>query len=163
MRGQNKQSEGRMNVSEKIEKMMTTGSRLLTALVLFVAGVIWQTVTGKVLDMYAFYIMSAAVLSLVSVIMAKISRSGIPFVPYIILNMVVLILVVALTGSGRFTGVVIYSIWGICGIAEWVINAVLLQCEDILKRVVIGFAAAVVNVILIAIVFMIPVLLQAKV
>ena len=28
---------------EKIEKMMTTGFRLLTALVLFVAGFIWQT------------------------------------------------------------------------------------------------------------------------
>ena len=58
---------------EKIEKMMTTGFRLMTALVLFVAGFIWQSVSGKVLDMYAFYMMSAAVLSLASVILSKLS------------------------------------------------------------------------------------------
>jgi len=147
---------------EKIEKMTTPGFRLLTALVLFVAGIIWQIASGKVLDMYAFYIMSAAMLSLASVILAKLSRAGNNFILYIILNMVVLIAGVALTGSDGFTGVVLYSMWGVCVIIEWVINAVLLQCEDILKRVVMGFVAAVVNILLIAIVFMIPVLLQAN-
>ncbi len=147
---------------EKIEKMMTTGFRLLTALVLFVAGFIWQTASGKILDMYAFYIMSAAMLSLASVILAKFCAAGNHFIPYVIFNMVVLIAGVVLTGSGGFTGAVLYSIWGICVVAEWVINAILLQCEDILKRIVMGFAAAVVNIILVAVVFMIPVLLQVS-
>ncbi len=147
---------------EKIEKMMTTGFRLLTALVLFVAGFIWQTASGKILDMYAFYIMSAAMLSLASVILAKLCAAGNHFIPYVIFNMVVLIAGVVLTGSGGFTGAVLYSIWGICVVAEWVINAILLQCEDILKRIVMGFAAAVVNIILVAVVFMIPVLLQVR-
>lgn len=147
---------------EKIEKMMTTGFRLMTALVLLVAGFIWQSVSGKVLDMYAFYMMSAAVLSLASVILSKLSHAGIHFIPYVILNILVLITAVALTGSGRFTGVVLYSIWGICVAVDWVVNAVLLQCGDILKRVVMGFVAAVVNFVLVAAVFMIPVLLQAK-
>lgn len=147
---------------EKIEKMMTTGFRLLTALVLFVAGFIWQTASGKILDMYAFYIMSAAMLSLASVILAKFCAAGNHFIPYVIFNMVVLIAGVVLTGSGGFAGAVLYSIWGICVVAEWVINAILLQCEDILKRIVMGFAAAVVNIILVAVVFMIPVLLQVR-
>lgn len=147
---------------EKIEKMMTTGFRLLTALVLFVAGFIWQTASGKILDMYAFYIMSAAMLSLASVILAKFCAAGNHFIPYVIFNMVVLIAGVVLTGFGGFTGAVLYSIWGICVVAEWVINAILLQCEDILKRIVMGFAAAVVNIILVAVVFMIPVLLQVR-
>ena len=142
---------------EKIEKMMTTGFRLLTALVLFVAGFIWQTASGKILDMYAFYM-----LSLASVILAKLCAAGNHFIPYVIFNMVVLIAGVVLTGSGGFTGIVLYSIWGICGIVEWVINAILLQCEDILKRIVMGFVAAVMNIILVAVVFMIPVLLQVK-
>lgn len=147
---------------EKIERMTTPGFRLLTALVLFIAGLIWQIVSGKVLDMYAFYIMSAAMLSLASVILAKLSHAGNHFILYVLLNIVVLIAGVALTGSGGFAGVVLYSIWGICVIAEWIVNAVLLQCEDILKRVVMGFVAAVVNIILVAIVFMIPILLQVN-
>lgn len=147
---------------EKIEKMTTPGFRLLTALVLFIAGLIWQIASGKVLDMYAFYIMSAAMLSLASVILAKLSRAGNHFILYVILNIVVLIAGVALTSFGGFTGVVLYSIWGTCVIVEWILNAVLLQCEDILKRVVMGFVAAVVNLILVAIVFMIPILLQVN-
>ena len=98
---------------EKIEKMTTPGFRLLTALVLFIAGLIWQIASGKVLDMYAFYIMSAAMLSLASVILAKLSRAGNHFILYVILNIVVLISGVALTSFGGFTGVVLYSIWGI--------------------------------------------------
>ena len=148
---------------EKIEKMTTAGFRLLTALVLFVAGLIWQIASGKVLDMYAFYIMSAAMLSLSSVILAKFCAAGNHFIPYVIFNMVVLVAGVVLTSSGGFTGVVLYSIWGICGIVGWVVNYVLLQCEDILKRVVMGFVAVVLNLIFAAIVFMIPVLLQANV
>lgn len=147
---------------EKIQKMATPGFRFLTALVLLVVGLIWQIASGKVLDMYAFYIMSAAMFSLASVILAKLSRTDNHFILYVILNMVVLIAGVALTGSGGFTGVVLYSIWGICVIAEWVVNAVLLPCEDILKRVVMGFVAAAVNLILVAIVFMIPILLQVN-
>ncbi len=147
---------------EKIKKMSTPGFRLLTALVLLMAGLIWQIASGKVLDMYAFYIMSAAMLSLASVILAKLSRTDNHFILYVLLNIVVLITGVALTGSGGFTGVVLYSIWGICVIADWVINAVLLSCEDILKRVVMGFVAAVVNIMLVAIVFMIPILLQVN-
>ncbi len=147
---------------EKIEKMATSGFRLLTALVLLVVGLIWQIASGKVLDMYAFYIMSAAMFSLASVILAKLSRTDNHFIFYVILNIVVLVVGVVLTSSGGFTGVVLYSIWGICVIAEWVINAVLLPCEDILKRVVMGFVAAVVNLILVAIVFMIPILLQVN-
>ena len=147
---------------EKIERMTTPGFRLLTALVLFIVGLIWQIASGKVLDMYAFYIMSAAMLSLASVILAKLSRAGNHFIFYVILNIVVLVAGVALTSFGGFTGVVLYSVWGICVIAEWIVNAVLLQCEDILKRVVMGFVAAVVNLILVAIVFMIPVLLQVN-
>lgn len=147
---------------EKIKKMSTPGFRLLTALVLLMAGLIWQIASGKVLDMYAFYIMSAAMLSLASVILAKLSRTDNHFILYVLLNIVVLITGVALTGSGGFTGVVLYSIWGICVIADWVINTVLLSCEDILKRVVMGFVAAVVNIMLVAIVFMIPILLQVN-
>ncbi len=147
---------------EKIQKMATPGFRLLTALVLLVVGLIWQITSGKVLDMYAFYIMSAAMFSLASVILAKLSRTDNHFILYVIFNMVVLIVGVALTGSGGFSGVVLYSIWGICVIAEWVVNAVLLPCEDILKRVVMGVVAAAVNLILVAIVFMIPILLQVN-
>ena len=147
---------------EKIERMTTPGFRLLTALVLFIVGLIWQIASGKVLDMYAFYMMSAAMLSLASVILAKLSRAGNHFILYVILNIVVLVAGVALTSFGGFTGVVLSSIWGICVIAEWILNAVLLQCEDILKRIVMGFVAAVVNLILVAIVFMIPILLQVN-
>ncbi len=147
---------------EKTQKMATPGFRLLTALVLLVVGLIWQITSGKVLDMYAFYIMSAAMFSLASVILAKLSRTDNHFILYVIFNMVVLIVGVALTGSGGFSGVVLYSIWGICVIAEWVVNAVLLPCEDILKRVVMGVVAAAVNLILVAIVFMIPILLQVN-
>ncbi|MCI8364446.1 MAG: hypothetical protein HFG34_05795 [Eubacterium sp.] len=147
---------------EKIERLTTPGFRLLTALVLLVAGLIWQIASGKVLDMYAFYIMAAAMLSLASVILEKFCAAGNHFIPYVIFNMVVLIAGVVLTGSGGFTGVVLYSIWGICVIAEWGGNAVLLSCEDILKRVVMGFVAAVMNIIFVAIVFMIPILLQAN-
>ena len=98
---------------EKIERMTTPGFRLLTALVLFIVGLIWQIASGKVLDMYAFYIMSAAMLSLASVILAKLSRAGNHFILYVLLNIVVLVAGVALTSFGGFTGVVLYSVWGI--------------------------------------------------
>lgn len=144
---------------EKMEKLLTPPVRLGVALVLFLAGVIWQIASGKTLDMYAFYIMSAAMLCVVNVLICKISKSETNFILYLVINLAVLIVGFALTESENITGVVLYGAWGICGAVDWVINAVLVRCEDILKRIVMGFVASVLNILFIAVVFIVPILL----
>ncbi len=144
---------------EKIEEMLTPACRLMIALVLFLAGLIWQIASGKTLDMYAFYIMSAAMLCVITVMITRFFRLETDFILYLVLNLAVLIIGFALTEMDSITGIRLYSVWGICIAVDWGINAVLLRCEDILKRIVMGFVVSVLNLILIAIIFMVPILL----
>ena len=99
---------------EKLEKLLTPVCRLLIALVLFLAGLIWQLLSGKTLDQYPYYVMCAAALCVVHVIICKLARSEADFILYVVLNLAVLIFGFALTEMESITGVVLYSVWGIC-------------------------------------------------
>lgn len=145
---------------EKIEKMLTPVCRLMIALVLFLVGLIWQISSGKTIEQYAFYIMCAAALCVAHVIICKLSRSEADFILYVVLNLAVLILGFALTEIESITGVVRYSVWGICGAVDWIINAALLRCDNIFKRIVMGFASTILNLIFFAIIFLVPILLS---
>ncbi len=146
---------------EKFMKQWTAKYRLLTGLVLFLIGLIIQLISDKPLDMYAFYMMSAAVLCVANVLIQKMAKADVDFVPYLALNMIVLIVGFALVGSDGIRGTVMYTVIAICVGVDWVLNTILLQCDDILKRIVMGFVDMLINVILIAIVFMVPVLITA--
>lgn len=143
---------------EKLVKRLTVPVRMMIGGVLLLSGIVWQVLSGKILDMYAFYIMAAAVLCFTQVIVSKLSKGTIDPVKYILFNMLVLIAGFALMESDKVRGVVLYTMWGVCLLADWVINAVLLDCEGAAKRGVMGFAAMVMNLLLIGAVFMIPVL-----
>lgn len=145
---------------EKLEKLLTPVCRLLIALVLFLAGLIWQLLSGKTLDQYPYYVMCAAALCVVHVIICKLARSEADFILYVVLNLAVLILGFALTEMESITGVVLYSVWGICVAVDWIINAVLLRCDNIFKRIVMGFVSSVLNVIFFGILFIVPILLS---
>lgn len=146
---------------EKIMSQLTPAFRLMTGVVLFLVGIIWQLASGKTLDMYAFYILAAAMLCFCNVIMCKISKSEADIILYMVLNMAVLIVGFALTESENISGVVMYSIWVLCVVADWIVNAVLFSCESILKRIAVGFVTMLFNVVLIAIVFIVPILIGA--
>ena len=47
---------------EKFVKWLTPGINLLFGIVLLLIGIIWQVLSNKPLDMYAFYIMAAAMI-----------------------------------------------------------------------------------------------------
>lgn len=138
---------------------LTARYRLMIGAVLLLAGIIWQLISDKQLDMYAFYIMAAAMLCFVNVIISKISNSEVDFILYLILNMALLIVGFALTESENIDGMVMYGIWGICMVVDWILNAVLISCSGIVKRIVMGFLSALFNVILISAVFIIPILI----
>lgn len=144
---------------EKFMSHLTAGYRLMIGAVLLLAGIIWQLVSDKQLDMYAFYIMAAAMLCFVNVIISKMSKSEPDFILFLVLNMAVLIIGFALTESENIDGMVMYGIWGICVLADWILNAVLITCTGAVKRTVMGFIAAVLNVLLISVVFIVPILI----
>lgn len=146
---------------EKLVKRLTMPVQMMTGGVLLLAGIVWQILSGKILDMYAFYIMAAAVLCFTQVIVSKLSKGTMDPVKYILLNMFVLIAGFALTESDRMEGMVLYTLWGLCLVADWIINALLINCEGAAKRAVMGFAAMILNLLLIGVVFMIPVLMAA--
>ena len=62
---------------ERFMKQWNGKYRLLTGLVLFLIGLILQFLSGKVLDMYAFYTMSAAMLCVVNVIIRKLAKTDV--------------------------------------------------------------------------------------
>lgn len=146
---------------ENLKKNLTTGVRLMTGVVFLLVGIIWQIISHKTLDMYAFYIMAAGALCFVQVILAKLSGAQMDLVGYVVLNMIVLIAGFAISGAGWFEGMVLYGIWGICLLVDWVLNIALVTCEGMAKRGVMGFVAVVLNVVLIGVLFMIPVLMAA--
>lgn len=146
---------------EKLVKRLTMPVQMMTGGVLLLAGIVWQILSGKILDMYAFYIMAAAVLCFTQVIVSKLSKGTMDPVKYILLNMFVLIAGFALTESDRMEGMVLYTLWGLCLVADWIINALLINCEGAAKRAVMGFAAMILNLLLIGMVFMIPVIIAA--
>ncbi len=146
---------------EKLVKRLTMPVRMMTGGVLLLAGIAWQLLSGKILDMYAFYIMAAAALCFTQAIVSKLSKGTMDPVKYILLNMLVLIAGFALTESDATEGVMLYTLWAACLAADWIVNALLLDCEGAAKRGVMGFAAMILNLLLIGAVFMIPVLIAA--
>lgn len=146
---------------DKWMRQLTPGIRAMIGAVLFLAGLIWQFVSRKTLDMYAFYIMSAAILCITNIMAEKMSKGACNLIPYVLLNMAVMITGFSLSASEAVEGMVMYGVWGICVLADWVVNAGLLRCDGIAKRVLIGFLTTLLNVLFIGIVFMIPVLIAA--
>lgn len=150
-----------MNLNEKIKEKMTPGICMLTGGVLMIAGIVWQLCSQKALDMYAFYMMAAAVFCLTSVIVPKLAKVPVNPMSYIVGHLVILIIGFAVTGSDQLTGMALFGFWAVCLIAAWIMNAFFLPCEGAAKRIMMGFVSMFLNVILIGIVFMIPVLIAA--
>lgn len=146
---------------EKIVKQMTPGVRMMTGGVLFLAGIVWQLCSRKTLDMYAFYMMAAAILCFTNVILSKITKEMVDPVRYLLLNLVVMIAGFAFMGSDAVEGVMRYGIVASCFLAGWAGNAALIKCDGVAKRIAMGMIAMVLNVVLIGVVFMVPVLLAA--
>ncbi|MGN1205663.1 MAG: hypothetical protein ACI4SQ_01605, partial [Eubacterium sp.] len=61
--------------------------------------------------------------------------------------------------SEIITGTVMYTLWIVCLLADWGLNVYLLKVEKIGKRIGLGALAMIVNVLLIAIVYLVPILL----
>lgn len=72
---------------EKFVKWLTPGINLMFGIVLLLIGIIWQVLSNKPLDMYAFYIMAAAMICFNWGIVLKISKATIDPASFIILNM----------------------------------------------------------------------------
>lgn len=147
---------------EKIIKNLTTGVRLMTGVILLLTGLVWQILSGKTLDRYAFYIMAAAILFFVQIIVEKMAGESVDPVQFILFNLVVLIAGFAVTGAGWFEGMTLYGFWGLCLVGDWILNISLIPCEGMAKRGVLGFVTVVLNVVLVGAVFMIPVLMAAE-
>lgn len=146
---------------EKFVKWLTPGMNLMFGIVLLLVGIIWQALSNKPLDMYAFYIMAAAIICFNRVILLKISKATIDPAAFIILNMLIVILGVVFTESDWTEGMVMYAVWGICILVDWVMNAILLRCDGVAKRIVIGFVSVLINILLIGMAFFVPVLIAA--
>lgn len=146
---------------EKITKQMTPGIRMMVGGVLLLVGIIWQLCSRKTLDMYAFYMMAAAMLCFTNVIMSKLTKATIDPIRYLLLNLVVMIAGFAVMGSGTASEAVKYSVLVVCFLAAWFGNAVLIKCDGVAKRIVMGLVAVLFNILLIGTVFMIPVLMAA--
>ena len=75
--------------------------------------------------------------------------------------MLIVILGVVFTESDWADGMVMYAVWGICLLIDWVVNAILLRCDGVAKRIVMGFVSVLINMLLIGMAFFVPVLIEA--
>lgn len=147
---------------EKIMKQLTPVCRAMIGVVAFLAGSIWQLVSDKTLDMLTFFVMAAAMFCFVNAFIDRVMECKTDFILYLALNMAVLIVGISLIiGSEDITGVRMYSLLGICVAVDWIVNTVLISREDIFKRIVMGFVTTLFHVVLVAVVFMVPVLCEA--
>ncbi len=145
---------------EKIMKQLTPTYRAMIGVIALLVGIPWQIVSEKTLDMGAFFIMAAAMLCFVNAFIYKVMECETDIILYLALNMALLIVWFSLTVSEEVTtGVVMYTVWGLCVAADWIVNTVLISCEDIFKRIVMGFLTTLFNVIFIAVVFVVPILI----
>ena len=88
--------------------------RLMTGVILLLVGLLWQILSGKTLDRYAFYIMAAAILFFIQVIVERMAGEQVDPIQFILFNLVVLIAGFAVTGAGWFEGMTLYGFWGLC-------------------------------------------------
>lgn len=146
---------------EQLLERLTPKIRIWTGIVLLVAAFIRQQFSEKALDMYAYYIGLAAVLCFAHILVCRIAKAEADVILFVVLNLAVVITGFALSGSEYITGAVRYGMWGICAAADWVINAVLIQCKDVLKKIVMGFVITLITIFLAAILFVGPVLIYA--
>ena len=79
-------------------------------------------------------------------------------IQYVIGNMIVLIMGFLLGESDTIDGTVLYTLWIVCLLADWGVNIYLLKLENIGKRIGLGALAMIVNVLLIAVVYLVPIL-----
>lgn len=145
---------------ERFMKQWNAKCRLLTGLVLFLIGLIIQLLSDKTLDMYAFYMMSAAMMCVTNVLICKMVKGDADFILHVVLNLAILIVGFLLAESEMISGTVMYTAFAICLVADWVVNAILLPCDDLLKRIVMGFFDMLINVFFVAVVFIIPIMMK---
>ncbi len=145
---------------ENFLEKVTPKIRLIIAGALMLVGVVYQKLSPKTLDMYAFYIMAAAILMAVSVIICKISSGKMDPFFYTVLNLIVLVFEFNITAWDRWEGIVLYSIWILGVVASFIIGAVVLENVEILKRILMGLLSAVLNVVGLAVCYFVPVILQ---
>ena len=79
-------------------------------------------------------------------------------IQYVIGNMIVLIIGFLFGESDTIDGMVLYTLWIACLLADWGLNIYLLKLESIGKRIGFGALAMIVNVLLIAVVYLVPIL-----
>lgn len=140
----------------KILEHLTTGCRALIAAVLLIAG---DHLAGSRPEncwiRRPFYLMAAAMLCFATVIFTKCKPD---MIQYVIGNMIVLIMGFLLGESDTIDGTVLYTLWIVCLLADWGLNIYLLKLENIGKRIGLGALAMIVNVLLIAVVYLVPIL-----
>lgn len=141
---------------EKIEARLTTGCRAGIALILLIAGIIWQVCSEKLLSQGAYYLMATAMFCFVTVILTKWKPH---MIQYVIFNMILLIVILLLGEAETIEGTVMYTLWILCLLGDWALNAWLLKAESIGKRIGLGALAMFLNVILAGAVYLIPILL----
>ncbi len=145
---------------EKIMKQLTPMYRAMIGIVAVLVGLPWQIASKKTLDMYAFFIMAAAMFCFVNAFIYKVMECETDFILYLALNMAVLIVGISLVGTEDISSVRMYTLLAICVAVDWIVNTVLITREDIFKRIVMGFLTTLFNVVLVAVVFFVPVLVS---
>lgn len=143
---------------EKLMKQLTPLYRAMIGIVALLVGMVWLIASEETLDIYAFFIMVAAGFCLVNAFVEKVTACRTDLILWVVLNLAVIIVCFWILESEDIAGVRMYTLLGICAAADWVINTILISCETMFRRIVMGFVAALFHVIYTVAAFMLPIL-----
>ncbi len=141
------------------EDKLTPLYRFLIGVLIVIIGIVKQLFSDKPLEMYAFYIMVFGVLCIANAIMMKITKEKVNIIFYVICTMILLIVGINLREFEGLKGVMLNTIYVVLFVVEWIKNAIVIKIDDGIKRAVMGFVAAFINVLFMAITFLIPILI----
>ncbi len=145
----------------EIQRLYKKGTKWGVAGVCMVSGLLKMILSRRMLDQLGYYFLAMGLLILISLLIEKISGGTMNYIWFTLITMFLFIVGVELSESGWFDGTIKYTIWGIFLVVDWIVNSVLLQHDEILKKIFMGLITTLLNVVILGVAFFIPVLIHA--
>lgn len=136
------------------------GKKMIMGGCFLIAGIIGQSMSEKTLAQIPFILMAMGVLCFVNALFSKITKKNINLLLFLLINILVAEIGITVMAAGLFEGVTMIGVWCLCGVVVWILQTLILQEENILKRVVLTFFETLLSAVAILVVFVLPIFIE---
>jgi hypothetical protein len=142
------------------------GKKLIVAALFLLAGMIGQSFSQKTLAQIPFILMAAAVMCVVNALFSKIASYNINILLYLLINVAATEIGLSLTsynilGSDtEIDSMTMMLIWGICILAVWILQTLLIRIPEWPRRIALAAGETVLSAVAVCVAFVVPILLS---